>query len=218
MVSQFQPWLHELVSLAESNHGRLHLNLHVTQNDVSEICIEHTEPKHVFQLTPSTATPRPYAHLSTLRKLLVLICAFLGSGALLVYVRYGQKLIKMNASYWPLQRFVEFLVVIVGSCLAYGVASFGRHQLLSNVTELRVDNGDNVPLLSRERFLDHFDIKFERAKWDDVFQSIVTASGGGTVPRSIGVYVSGPKALYKAIDGVTVHNDRFDVHVEEFEM
>ncbi|KAF0714028.1 Aste57867_4092 [Aphanomyces stellatus] len=228
MVSQFQPWLHELVSLAESNHGRLHLNLHVTQNDATGIAIDDLLSSPLssfssssFPLTPSTATPRPYAHLSTLRKLLVLTFAFLCSGTLLVFVRYGQKFIKSDKSYWPLQRFMEFVVVIIGSYFAYGVAAFGANQ----VSPL----GDEVPpvarlaatqYMARDEFVSYFDVQFQRANWVELFQTIETDARvqSTACARSVGIYVSGPTALSSAVAKATAGNAMYDMHVEEFEM
>ncbi|RHY75911.1 hypothetical protein DYB34_014225 [Aphanomyces astaci] len=219
MLSQFHGWLRELESVAEANQGRLHLHLHVTQQDISEISIEHDEPVHKFALgAPSGVEARPYSHLSTSRKLVVLLLAFVASGALLFYVRYQQKISKINPAYWPLQRFVEFLVVVVGSFFAYGAAIIGKPTqplAFAAATELQVRS--NPKPLSKDEFVSHFNVKFERANWVQLFGEI-KASQPSAETRSVGVYVSGPKALSAAIEAVTVDDALYDVHHEVFEM
>ncbi|RHY00724.1 hypothetical protein DYB25_004195 [Aphanomyces astaci] len=221
MLSQFHGWLRELEDVAEANHGRLHLHLHVTQKGRTDIAVvpaadaDRIAPS--FDLTRFRAPPRPYAHLSTVRKLGVLLLAFLCSGTLLVYVRFGQKFTKLlGPEYWPLQRFMEFLVVVVGSYCAYGVAVVGH---ASEPTE-----GCEIDLRQPQRrevrpgdLLQHFAVKYERANWNQLFHDI-QVDKFGFPPNSVGVYVSGPNALAKAIRDVTNHHTLFDVHVEEFEM
>ncbi|KAG9412800.1 ferric/cupric-chelate reductase [Aphanomyces cochlioides] len=215
MASQFQSWLRELEEVAQVNHGRLHLNIYVTQQDIAEISVDTEEPSHTFTTPNMTSEPRPYAHLSTTRKLIVLILAFAFSGVLFVVVRYGQKFTRINAKYWPLQRFMEVVAVVVGCYLAYAAARVGKSfpASLSSDVELRQPSRE----LSREEFIVQYGLKFERAEWSKLFQNI-EAERSGAAPGSIGVYVSGPKALGAAIDAETSGRPYYEVHHEEFEM
>ncbi|ETW10000.1 hypothetical protein H310_00409 [Aphanomyces invadans] len=217
MVSQFQGWLHELEDVAERHRGRLSLHLHVTQQDIAEVSIEHDEPTHKFQLSKSSTEPRPYSHLSTTRKLVMLLLAFFVSGALLFYVRYQQKISTYKPSLWPLQRFVEFSIVIVGSFFAYGVALIrpGKQPVAATALQMRA-NTTAVPLTNDE-FVRHFNVKYERANWEELFGEI-KAGHSSTDLRSVGVYVSGPNALTAAIEAVTANDALYDVHHEVFEL
>ncbi|CAK4081643.1 unnamed protein product [Aphanomyces euteiches] len=215
MAMQFQGWLKEVEDLAENYTGTMHLHIHVTQKHKGLTMPE--DPKDGFELPQSTVKPRPYAHISTMRKVLMLFFAFFCSGTLWVYVRYGQKFITLDPAYWPLQYFMEFVSVVVGAYLAYGIGiSHPYEGSYAFADDERPQTNSHA--MPRDVFVEHYGVKFERADWDQVFQNIAAEKLIGSTPKSIGVYISGPKALGASVARAAACYSLFDLHEEEFDM
>ncbi|RHY31371.1 hypothetical protein DYB32_003578 [Aphanomyces invadans] len=220
MLLQFQAWLREMEALSEANGGRVHLRLHVTQEHTTSLNVaddDGIDGVATFDATSTVANveSRPYAHLNTTKRMWILLLAFAFSGSLAVLLLYGNKISAINRSYWPLQRLAEFCVVVAGSYMAYIVTYVAKTQ-----SPIPVANQvDGAPKLGKEldtpAFVAHYNVQFERANWAEVFAEIEAQTAKDAV---VGVYISGPKALVRAVDGQIQGQAKFHVHNEEFDM
>ncbi|KAH9180167.1 hypothetical protein AeNC1_017189, partial [Aphanomyces euteiches] len=64
-------------------------------------------------------------------------------------------------------------------------------------------------------FISHYKVQFNRAVWADVFREIAASTSQNS---TVGVYVSGPKPLVRAVDFEIQGKSKFHVRNEEFEM
>jgi ferric-chelate reductase len=206
MMAQFQQWFHEATSL--SSH--LHLHLFVTQTSPAS---EITSRNHVFDLKSSNVAPRPYANVSTLRQVLLFVAAFFGAGSLFVAVHYNNKITTADPSYWPLQRLMEFLAIVIGAYWAYVVVLVKPYTPVP-VARSQVDEYPKEPMMSTEAFVERYNVQQGHMDWSRFFAGLADSTAASA---SIGVFVSGPKTLLRAIEAET-HALRFDLHHEEFEM
>ncbi|KAF0713041.1 Aste57867_4549 [Aphanomyces stellatus] len=217
LLVQFQAWLLEIEALAASTGTRLHIRLHVTQEasssvDIVSATLSGLEPNMAVHDTHAPQEPRPYAHLSTTKRLLVLLLAFACSGAALAAVKYGEPIQAQNAAWWPLQRFVEVVVVVAGAYAGYFVTRLPQGKVdTPTANDVVVEDGKVT--LDTEGFVAHFNVQFERAVWSTVFAD-VAASAAATV----GVYVSGPMSLVRAVDAHAQGKRGFHVRHDEFHM
>ncbi|OQR84246.1 hypothetical protein ACHHYP_13670 [Achlya hypogyna] len=208
MMAQFQQWFHEVTAIS----SRLHLHLHVTQKSAASAAAP-VMATTTFDLKAPSVPARPYTNLPVWRQVLLMTLAFLFSGGLLVIVHYGNKIQQVKASYWPLQRFVEFVVMVVGAYWAYVVVLV---KPFLPVTGIKVDNVAKEPVMSLEAFAERYEVKYSRMDWVDFFTTLSNGAEKVYTPK-IGVYVSGPKTLSRAIDAVA-NTPLYAVHHEEFEM
>ncbi|KAF0708829.1 hypothetical protein AaE_013076 [Aphanomyces astaci] len=217
MLTQFQSWLHDMQALSAANGCRVHVRLHVTQEHTSALNVAEEDVclDGLMTFAPVVAVePRPYAHLSTTKRMWMLFLAFACSGGLLAAVKYGNKIQAINPGWWPLQRFVECCVVIAGSYMAYIVTYVAKTP--AAVPAVETDKvAQPVKVMDTVTFVKHFDVQFQRAVWRDVFAEI---EANATTGRNVGVYVSGPKALIRAVDAEIQGKSKFHVHNEEFDM
>ncbi|KAH9104899.1 hypothetical protein LEN26_014892, partial [Aphanomyces euteiches] len=200
--------------------GRVNLRLHVTQEHANALNVAGDEftSESAFVQPTTTVSPRPYAHLSTVKRMWMLLVAFGLSAGLLGIVRYGRKV--QNASnktnMWQLQRVVEFVVVVAGAYFAY-IVSYVKTTTPS--IPAKSDDASDAKLdkkfMDTADFMTHYNVQFNRAVWSDVFREVdVNTAQDATV----GVYVSGPKALVQAMDFELQGKSKFHVRNEEFEM
>ncbi|KDO33279.1 hypothetical protein SPRG_19397 [Saprolegnia parasitica CBS 223.65] len=168
------------------------------------------------QWHPSNVAPRPYANVSTLRQVLLFIAAFFGAGSLFVAVHYNTKITTADPSYWPLQRLMEFLAIVIGAYWAYVVVLVKPYTPVP-VARSQVDEVPKEPMMSDEAFIERYSVQKGRMDWPHFFSSLVDGTTKSWTTPAIGVYVSGPKTLSRAIDA-QAHSTRFAVHHEEFEM
>ncbi|KAF0714027.1 Aste57867_4091 [Aphanomyces stellatus] len=212
MLLQFQTWFHDIEALAAANGTRLHIRLHVTQDPQATFDTNcDSDPlHHTFRVHVASAEPRPYMHLSTARRLVLLVLAFAASGSILAAVRYGKRVQGTNAKLWILQRFVEFIVVVAGAFLAYVVVWIKPRAAPSTQdVELR-----RQPEMDTVLFMAQHNIQQGRAHWPDLFNEVEA-----TVPQgaSAGVYVCGPPTLLKSVDyEVQGRTETFELHQEVF--
>ncbi|EQC34243.1 hypothetical protein SDRG_08445, partial [Saprolegnia diclina VS20] len=209
MMTQFQQWFHETTGLSSN----LRLHLFVTKSSPPA---ETAVAKQVYDLKSSHVAPRPYANVSTLRQVLLFVAAFFGAGTLLLAVHYGNKITSIDPSYWPLQRFVEFVAMVVGSYWAYIVVLIKPYKPMP-VAKTPFDDVPKEPMMSDEAFIERYSVQQGRMDWSRFFSSLVDGTTTSWTSPAIGVYVSGPKTLSRAIDE-QAHSTRFAVHHEEFEM
>ncbi|OQR89735.1 hypothetical protein ACHHYP_06087, partial [Achlya hypogyna] len=190
--------------------------LHVTQkSSVLEINDAPTTSA-TFDLKAPSVPARPYANLSTWRQVLLMLVAFACAGGLLVAVHYGNRITTVDKKYWPLQRTVEFVAVIVGAYWAYVVVLIKPYKPVSNaVTKTPMDKSKESRM-SIDAFVAHYNVQHCRANWEALWADI-TAGMTTTMTPKIGVYVSGPKTLSRVVDTMA-NSTLFDVHHEEFEM
>ncbi|KAF0690165.1 Aste57867_18415 [Aphanomyces stellatus] len=222
MALQFQSWLHQLEAVAAAKRCRLHVRIHVTQQDCAEIAIEHDDDAPTASEAAaaaaysSSATPRPITFASALRKLALLVLTFAISGALLYFVRYHLQIAGTRPKLWVLQRVVEYVVVVAGAVVAYVLTSVGASSSPADIASTTSPAPEPAPW-DRMAFASHFNVQFERADWSKVFQT-VQSERADLAPHSVGVYVSGPKALYAAVTDATTDQIVFDIHHEVFEL
>ncbi|KAF0686054.1 Aste57867_22116 [Aphanomyces stellatus] len=224
MLLQFRDWLKQVEALAASSGNRVHLRLHVTQENAASFDFDDETDDARFASTPllevdaTAVTPRPYAHLSTGRRMLLLVAAFACSGAMLMTIKYGNRITTANEKLWPLQRFMEFILVVVGSYMAYVVTYIKKTPVPDHPRD-DVDATTTTALTKKDMdipaFLAHYNVQFQRAVWPDMFAEIES-----TVPTgaTVGVYVSGPKALVRTIDFQVQGKAMYHAHNEEFDM
>ncbi|KAF0717929.1 Aste57867_2008 [Aphanomyces stellatus] len=217
MLQQFQPWLLSLESVAS---GRLHLELRVTQDAIGTFeCAPGVDPlgeerkRETFDLAKPAADARPYAHLSTTKRMLLLVLAFGCSGGLLALVKYGHKIQTPRANLWPIQRIVEWCVVVGGSYLAYLITYIGKTAPMSSTTNDAGSTAELMPFAAS--FESHFHIQQGRIVWSELAtqlrESVLTT-------QTIGVFVSGPKSLGQAVDATFQGRTQFCIRHETFEL
>ncbi|KAF0703820.1 Aste57867_7498 [Aphanomyces stellatus] len=210
MLKQFQPWL---VSLEPS---RVHVQLHVTQDPLAEFehfdngtdrLLGHTAEEEFDVATPRVEA-RPYAHLSTTKRMLLLVLAFGLSGGLLALVKYGNKIQTPRANLWPIQRIVEWCVVVGGCYVAYVITYIGK-------VSTAVPDIASTEMTTLASIESHFHVQKGRVVWSELASTI---RGSVSPNETIGVFVSGPKSLGKAVDAT--FQDLSNVHVrhETFEL
>ncbi|OQR91118.1 hypothetical protein THRCLA_09103 [Thraustotheca clavata] len=213
MMVHFQDWFHQATMLADTSRLRFHL--YVTQKTSSMDIADEKVHLTQFKLEEPSVQPRPYSNLSTLRQVLMMVLAFGCAGGLLTIVHYGYKFQAIDPKYWPLQRFMEFVAVVVGAYWAYVVVLIKPYKSMSNVPMKSPDEMTKEKSLSIEAFVDRFKVQYCRADWMTIFEQL--RANCSNVHPAIGVYVSGPKSLSRAIDAVA-NTSIFAVHHEEFEM
>ncbi|OQR84241.1 hypothetical protein ACHHYP_13671 [Achlya hypogyna] len=213
MMVQFQQWFQEATALADPL--RLHLHLYVTQQSTA-MEIYSAIPPVTFDLKTSSIPPRPYANLSTMRQVLLMTVAFFCAGGLLTAVHYNTRIESVDKRYWPLQRTVEFLAVVIGAYWAYVVVLIKPYKPVSNSVPKTPMDVSKESRMSIDAFMAHYNVQYGRADWEALWARI-TAGMTTTLTPKIGVYVSGPKTLSRAVDAMA-NSTLFDVHHEEFEM
>ncbi|KAF0708828.1 hypothetical protein AaE_013075 [Aphanomyces astaci] len=215
MLVGFQSWLHHIETVGGN---RLKIRLHVTQDDTTSFDVDATTKQSIpgnFDVhNGAPIESRPYSHVSTVKRVLLLLLAFAFSGGLLIAVTYGNKIQSTPPRLWLVQRLVQYCVVVFGCFLAYGVTKFvnerPRQPLLPGAGEFSSDG--KVPLTAHE-LTAHFNVQSGRTNLADVFHEI-EASAASTV----GVYVSGPKSLIKAVDAQGQGIRKFQIRHEVFEL
>ncbi|EQC31259.1 hypothetical protein SDRG_10864 [Saprolegnia diclina VS20] len=217
MMVQFQQWFHEATALADP--ARLHLHLYVTQPPTAVMTIQDMPMTSMvaFDLKASSIPARPYANISVTRQVLLMTVAFFCAGGLLVAVHFKNNSIEgAYPSYWPLQRAVEFLAVVVGAYWAYVVILIKPYKPMSTAMAKTPLDNKASEVMTIDAFVTHYKVQYCRADWPSLWAQI-TSGVQKTLTPKIGVYVSGPKTLSRAVDAMA-NSTLFDVHHEEFEM
>ncbi|RHY78755.1 hypothetical protein DYB30_012669 [Aphanomyces astaci] len=217
MLVAFQSWLHHIEVLGGS---RLKIRLHVTQDDTTSFDLDthDDKPRHARYVDGHVAVEsRPYSHVSTFKRVWMLLLAFGFSGGLLVAVTFGNKIQSNPPRLWLLQRFVQFCVVVLGCFLAYWVIKYAngrssQHQL-TGVVSSSSGGRDGKVHLNADEMTAHFNVQTGRANLADLFHEI-EASRVSTV----GVYVSGPMSLIHAVDLHGQGISKFHIRHEVFEL
>ncbi|CAK4238483.1 unnamed protein product, partial [Aphanomyces euteiches] len=106
---------------------------------------------------------------------------------------------------WQPHRVVEF-VVLVASAYIVSIPAISNDASDAKLDKKFMDTAD---------FMTHYNVQFNRAVWSDVFREVdVNTAQDATV----GVYVSGSKALTQAVDFELQGKSKFHVRNEEYEM
>ncbi|ETV74356.1 hypothetical protein H257_10951 [Aphanomyces astaci] len=235
MLWCFQSWLQDIEALAAKHGTRLHIRLHVTQE--CEMGAMHNDDEgdvaSMMMVDESMATflqgeaqrmqgvhPRPYVHVNRYQQIWVLAVAVVCSGGLVASVKYGNVISKtLNPSWWPLQRFIEYVLVVLGSLVALGLAKlWGRRDAVPNIV-CQLDDAatKSTSKTDVEALVLHHNVQRGRVVWPDFVQEILQGQSALS-SASIGVFVSGPSALQRAVDLHFQPHPLFHVHAEEFEM
>ncbi|KDO33278.1 hypothetical protein SPRG_19396 [Saprolegnia parasitica CBS 223.65] len=152
-------------------------------------------------------------HSQSWQDVLLFIAAFFGAGSLFVAVHYNTKITTADPSYWPLQRLMEFLAIVIGAYWAYVVVLVKPYTPVP-VARSQVDEVPKEPMMSTDAFVERYNVQQGHMDWSRFFASLADTTAA---TASIGVFVSGPKTLLRAIEAET-HASRFALHHEEFEM
>ncbi|KAI9982072.1 hypothetical protein PInf_007960 [Phytophthora infestans] len=191
----------------------------------------------------SVTSKKPRAFTEPLRtrtsKVVMFGASFLITLIVVLLVKYGNKVQVDHENLWPLQNFVEIsLLIVVGMITVYTSVALDKkthdpktnssrnydvvetprlpsvaadvHTFQNLISEYNVDVGrrPNIPDLIESAFMEHR--AFRKAN--------PSSSAAGN--KTIGVFVSGPEELKKAVEYAIadIGSQHFDVHEEEFEL
>ncbi|KAG6957074.1 hypothetical protein JG688_00011138 [Phytophthora aleatoria] len=194
-----------------------------------------------YDSSVTSKTPRPFTEPLRTRtsKVMMFGASFLVTLIVVLLVKYGNKVQVDDENLWPLQNFVEIsLLIAVGMITVYTSVALDKkthdpktntsrnHDMLETprlpsiaadvhtfqnlISEYNVDVGrrPNIPELIESAFVEHR--AFSKAH--------PSSSAAGN--KTIGVFVSGPEELKKAVEYAIaeIGSKHFDVHEEEFEL
>ena len=170
---------------------------------------------------------------SPVRRVVVFLITFFASFLLLCIVRYDYKLLgsPRDINQRPLQRFMEFLVVVLGAAIGFAVALSERRPAAA----CRAKSGkcDDLALGSRsnnrmsmnslggnEEGISH-PVITSRLDVQDILTRIAKEQRNNedVENKGIGVWVSGPTGLIHDVEvKASTFGGLYDVHYEEFEL
>ncbi|RHY79616.1 hypothetical protein DYB26_001610 [Aphanomyces astaci] len=220
MLVHFQSWLRHIQNVGGD---RLRIRLQVTQEEVTEFGVASTDdiqsgqtftgqqslPRCFEGHGPNSAVEfRPYAHVSTIKRMVMLTLGFGFSCALVAIATYANRLTTATSAQWILLRVVQFCVAVVGCYLALLVTKFPK-TLIPSSNDV-IDHHDKAAM-SSDGVAKHFEVQSGRADLSEIFQTVESGAQG-----SVAVYVCGPKSLIRSVDE-NAHG-KFQVHHEDFEM
>ncbi|KAG1696775.1 hypothetical protein DVH05_017996 [Phytophthora capsici] len=192
-----------------------------------------------YDATVKSKAPRAFTEPLRTRtsKVAMFGASFLITLIVVILVKYGNKVQKDNKNLWPLQNFVEItLLIAVGMATVYTSIALDKnthdpktshtydaaetprlpsiavdvHTFQDLLSEYNVDVGHrpNIPQLMKLAFAEHQEFR------------TMYPSSSATGNSTIGVFVSGPEELKKAVEYsiADIGSRHFDVHEEEFEL
>ncbi|KAL3659331.1 hypothetical protein V7S43_015602 [Phytophthora oleae] len=193
-----------------------------------------------YDATVKSKDPRAFTEPLRTRtsKVAMFGASFLITLIVVILVKYGNKVQENNENLWPLQNFVEItLLIAVGMATVYASIALDKnthdpktasrtydvaetprlpsvaadvHTFQNLIAEYNVEVGHraNVPELMKLAFAGHQEFR----------KTYPSSSATGN--PTIGVFVSGPEELKKAVEYAIadIGTSHFDVHEEEFEL
>ncbi|ETK79539.1 hypothetical protein L915_14617 [Phytophthora nicotianae] len=194
-----------------------------------------------YDASVTSKKPRPFTEPLRTRtsKVMMFGASFLVTLIVVLLVKYGNKVQADDENLWPLQNFVEIsLLIAVGMITVYTSVALDKkthdpktsttrnydvvetprlpsiaadvHTFQNLISEYNVDVGrrPDIPDLIESAFMEHR--AFRKAH--------PSSSAAGN--KTIGVFVSGPEELKKAVEYAIedIGSQHFDVHEEEFEL
>lgn len=189
----------------------------------------------------SMVPTRPFfqSSRSVPRQMTLFFLTFTASFFALYFMRLGYPLLgegRVNQNLWPLQRFMEAFVMVLGASIGYLVAVFEpKPRAMSRIDKARArnspirygDDDDRGSNYSHTLSFDGQEVQFKhpvsrtRLNVKELMSDVVKEQSHnfsiGTT--GIGTWVSGPMGLIHAVETeAKTFAGIFDVHYEEFEM
>lgn len=201
------------------DHDRLNGNVHAIGPDYDK-SVAHSKP------LPFSAPLQ-----SSLLKTLLYLATFVIVCVALAVLRYGPKMQATNANLWPLQNFVEIMVVFVIAPLVTFVVMVAERSQKRSFSAFGSSDASgatkswNLPSDVRtfqDLVVEHRVTVGERPNMINELKSALEAaaspSSGGD--QRVGVFISGPETLKVATERAVAElgATNFDVHEEEFEL
>ncbi|KAG4048319.1 hypothetical protein PC123_g16359 [Phytophthora cactorum] len=245
LLEEIHPVLMQIKELdPQQQYFSLHFNLTRTPtNDHLDEPIDHERlagKPHVsatsYDTSVTSKTPKPFTEplRSRTSKVAMYIVAFFFTFLFWILVKYGTKIQADNKNLWPLQNFVEIVLVI--SVAMLGVYAFTFMEDKKNTESVRYSGslmtpGGVQPYASdahtlRDLIADYQVEVGQRPNMDEIMRTVYTGHKHfvSTHPdvgnSTVGVFISGPEALKRSTERAIseIGAGHFDVHEEEFEL
>ncbi|TMW58840.1 hypothetical protein Poli38472_006985 [Pythium oligandrum] len=225
---------YQLFLSTQANDEVLDRKLHLRQ--------ENTDPPTKYE--KSRRVPCPFSENLQLRsgRLLATLSAFVFAWLIVIYLEYGGGKIQSgtNTHLWPLQRFVEVIILFAGG-IVFPALFFAAERLIKRHTKsasmikevamhgvVLTSSSVEIPSVSiqtyRDLLTEHNAVVGARPDISKLLQQVLefhTKSVPGIKGHSvIGTFVSGPVEMKQAVACAvsSIGANRFDVHEEEFEL
>ncbi|KAG6957076.1 hypothetical protein JG688_00011137, partial [Phytophthora aleatoria] len=189
-----------------------------------------------YDTSVTSKTPKPFTEplRSRTSKVAMYIVVFFFTFLFWILVKYGTKIQADNKNLWPLQNFVEIVLVI--SVAMLGVYAFTFMEDKKNTESVRYSGslmtpGGMQPYASdahtlRDLIADYQVEVGQRPNMDEIMRTVYTGHKHfvSTHPdvgnSTVGVFISGPEALKRSTERAIseIGAGHFDVHEEEFEL
>ena len=206
---------------------------------------ERLQGKHIrpTQYDSKAATSSAMAFYEPLRsrtyKALAMLTVLVGGLLVIIYMRYGgEKIERKNEALWPLQQFVEPVLLMMVACLVFAYVYAERLSKRKTVLtggskemELNVFQAVGTPAFTISDvhtygdLVNHYNVVMgerpnTKALMAEAFEFHQDASVVTYGKPVIGVFVSGPEAMKRAVEYAAheVGTSHFDIHEEEFEL
>uniref|UniRef100_H3GR40 FAD-binding FR-type domain-containing protein n=1 Tax=Phytophthora ramorum TaxID=164328 RepID=H3GR40_PHYRM len=245
LLEEIHPLLMQIRELdPQEQYFSLHFSLTRTpSSDQLDQRIDHDRlagKPHLSASTYDTATtkkvPRPFAEplRSPICRVVVYTASFFLTLILWIVVKFGTKIQVDDKNLWPLQNFVEIVLVVLVALLVFYVFAFVEDKRNQETAGHVVSPGDVHPYAGdvhtfRDLIAEYRVEVGHRPNMDELMQKVYSdhkqfvATHPGAVINdnsTVGVFISGPKPLMdstaNAIADIGVRN--FDVHEEEFQL
>uniref|UniRef100_K3W6U6 FAD-binding FR-type domain-containing protein n=1 Tax=Globisporangium ultimum (strain ATCC 200006 / CBS 805.95 / DAOM BR144) TaxID=431595 RepID=K3W6U6_GLOUD len=233
-IEQFDPD-HEKIKVRLCFTGDQHLGGVDIPNGIT------LKPMDDMSMVPT----RPFfqASRSVPRQMMMFFVTFTASFFSLYFIRLGYPILgtdRVDQNLWPLQRFMEVLIMVVGAAAGWFVAvSESKPRSMSRVDKARLAPGHgNSPIgngndddrgsnYSHTLSFDGQEVQFKhpvsrtRLNVKELFADVVKEQSHNFAigTTGIGTWVSGPMGMIHAVESeAKTYAGIFDVHYEEFEM
>ncbi|KAG7378449.1 ferric/cupric-chelate reductase [Phytophthora pseudosyringae] len=192
-----------------------------------------------YDTAVTSKAPRPFAEplRSRTSKVAMYTVVFFVTFLIWILVKYGSKVQADNDNLWPLQNFVEIVLVIVVALLgvyAFTFAEAKRNTESASYLGSLMTPGGVQPYASdahtlRDLVADYQVVVGQRPNMAEIMQKVYSSHKQFTTTHleaaaignsSVGVFISGPGALKNATENAIsdIGVRHFDVHEEEFEL
>jgi ferric-chelate reductase len=248
LLEEIHPLLMQVKELdPQQQHFSLHLSLtRAPTNEQLDQPLDHERlagKPHVSATRYDTAVtkkaPRPFAEplRSRTSKVVMYAVVFLVTFIIWIAVKYGSKVQADDKNLWPLQNFVEIVLVIVVAMLGVFAFTFledKRNTESAGLSGSLMTPGGVQPYASdahtfRDLIADYRVAVGQRPDMAELMQKVHSShkqfsathpDGASSGNSTVGVFISGPGALKNATESAisAIGVRHFDVHEEEFEL
>ncbi|OWZ06774.1 hypothetical protein PHMEG_00020928 [Phytophthora megakarya] len=248
LLEEFHPLLMQIKELdPQQQYFSLHFSL--TRAPTSELLDQPIDHERLAGKPHTSATrydtagtaksPKPFAEPLRTRttKVVVLAAVFFFTFLIWILVRYGSKVQGENKNLWPLQNFVEIVLVIVVAMLGVYAFTFmedKRNTESAGYGDSLMTPGGVQPYASdahtlRDLIAEYSVAVGRRPNMSEIMRKVYTSHkqfstihpDAAVIGNSaVGVFISGPGALKHSTENAisTIGLNHFDVHEEEFEL